>query len=206
MYVGVGQYGRIIVSEDGLRWKDPSPMSAGDMRAVVCGSRGFVAVGSNGTLFSEDGYKWTLTGFKDFGYNVDVAWGGDKYVLVSNNGTICTSVDGKQWIKQRSGSAYNLYSIAYGNEMFVTIGDHGMIMTAEFVPTISEPATGVMHNFTSSHTDIRNAMSYTGPAYSLNGRLISSSVRANNTRISSGRYVITDNSNSSVRNLAVTNR
>jgi hypothetical protein len=156
-----------------------------------------VALGSNGALFSEDGYKWKLTGFKDFSYNVDLVWAKDKFVLVSDNGNMQSSVDGINWEKKNSGTLYNLYGIAFGNDNFVTTGAHGLILVSEFKPYVPVPATSISNSinvFSSVNSLGKTQGSLSGNVYDLTGRLVGSSSGSNTSlsKTSSARYVISN--------------
>jgi hypothetical protein len=60
-----------------------------------------------------------------------VAFGKGVFVAVGGWGTIVTSVDGKSWQEQGSGTLAGLRGVAFGKGVFVTVGEAGTILTSD---------------------------------------------------------------------------
>ena len=142
-YVTVGPAGSIDVSLDGVAWaKATTPggdilpgidLSLVDLRGVVYGSNGFVAVGywrSRGTiLHSPDGWRWELVLQEPTEFALsDVAYGQGVYVAVGN-GHILTSPDGVSWVERRNDLSH-LYAVAFGAGRFYAVGEDGAIYSS----------------------------------------------------------------------------
>jgi len=59
------------------------------------------------------------------------AFGNGLFVAVANAGTIVTSVDGVNWVVQRSGVGSDLNAIAFGNGRFIAAGASGTVLTSD---------------------------------------------------------------------------
>jgi len=51
-------------------------------------------------------------------------------LFTSSLATILTSPDGKIWTKRNSVASDDLWAITYGNGLFVTVGNNGIIFTS----------------------------------------------------------------------------
>jgi hypothetical protein len=51
-------------------------------------------------------------------------------VAVGTQGTILTSPDGRVWTAQQSGTAKNLWSVAWSGSQLVVVGRGGTILTS----------------------------------------------------------------------------
>ena len=103
---------------------------------VVAGPNVFVRLDGGRLQTSVDATHWTnycawlRTFFRDVTYANDlfVAVGGSYF---DESGVIVTSPDGMVWTRRASGTAKNLYSIAFGNGTFIAVGDSGAVCTAK---------------------------------------------------------------------------
>jgi len=134
VYVAVGRYGTISVSEDGTYWH-PVQIGFSDTQSVLWKDvvyspdlDRFVVVGSGGDtrggVVRRDGYiawadagswngqelDWNLIIDQDSDFN-SVTWGRGEFVATGDNGWIFRSSDGISWDKRRI-SGDNLYDIA----------------------------------------------------------------------------------------------
>ncbi|WP_293372869.1 YCF48-related protein [Nevskia sp.] len=137
-FVAVGQRGGILLSDDGVKWKQvPTPADATLTRVrFVDDSHGW-AVGYDGTILATEdgGSNWTLAQF-------DAAWGRAYYdVLFSDaqngfvlggNGRLWRTGDGgKNWepiespVFEDQPNLYNLVKL--GNGMLLLTGERGLI-------------------------------------------------------------------------------
>lgn len=142
-FVAVGPAGNILTASSvaigDIPWTSADAGVSQDLNAVAFCYVQFVAVGAGGIILtSSDGGQagsWTVA---DPGTNGDVAnlygvtYGDGEYVAVglggssSQNGTILASPDGQNWSIVVSNAPDNtLRSVAYGNGLFVAVGDNG---------------------------------------------------------------------------------
>ncbi|MBL9139805.1 MAG: hypothetical protein JNK85_28300 [Verrucomicrobiales bacterium] len=135
----------VLDSPDGVEWTtrlsriDGSPTSPDrlDLDQVARGDTGFVAMGSGSTaLFSPDGQIWTehtlgqvlLYGGVAYGNGQWVAGGRALMPTTSFTTALFTSVDGREWTDHTGGvSSVTQNGIAFGNDVYVTVGTGGRI-------------------------------------------------------------------------------
>jgi len=136
---------RITTSTDGINWTDAvdissifNPVYGDGINAIAYGNNMFAAVGGFGTIgwgsksriaISMDCTDWTAVDvsniFNDYAY-----WGNIREIVYANNkffvghpdGIIAYSSDGTTWTAV-AGTFGFIQSIAYGNNMFVAVGD-----------------------------------------------------------------------------------
>ncbi len=131
-----GDSGRVFSSADGLAWTSVNTATSGS-RALTAGNSRLVAVGPGGaTLVSTDGLAWTVGNAATSDSLVGVDFVNQRYVAVGANGAISTSPDGLAWTAANSGgNRSNLQSTAYGNGVYVTVGQSGTSGRALLVST-----------------------------------------------------------------------
>ena len=147
-FVAVG-YGFAATSPDGAVWTEGPHRFLGQLFDVAYGNGTFVIVGGRGSVFrSTDGVTWKegYPGDRSNGLILrSVTYGEDQFVAVGDEyvvrgefvpgegyGTdrpmsqsvIITSQDGVSWSVQYTGPSQTLSDIAYGNGLFVVIGDN----------------------------------------------------------------------------------
>lgn len=141
-FVAVGQHGLRLDSTDGGRtWLHAQVGKDGEVyRAVAFGNGLFVAVGNYGgsNIFaaSKDGESWK-TGVQDakyvnffrglsFGKGAFLALGGDPGAVGSSRPFVSHSKDGLTWSPiEEIGGPHILRRAAFGNGIFVGVGDRG---------------------------------------------------------------------------------
>ena len=129
--VAVGAGGAILVSSDGVQWKQASDTGRplAELHGVAWGGGRFVAVGYslNAVLHSPDGQRWQQTsrGSAPFGLH-DVVWAGDRFVAVGR--TIATSPDGNRWQETPASFAGYLSAVARSETALVAVGEGGTIL------------------------------------------------------------------------------
>lgn len=149
-FVAVGQSGTIATSPDGRTWT-PRPFgTTGQFYSVTYGNGLFVVVGmDNGpnvaiTLISSDGITWTPTLLGTIGGYNSVAYGNGQFVALGGQSpmpssnpewrgdSIFVSTNGLTWTNDSStGLANHLFSVAYGNGLFVVVSDLGTIFASQ---------------------------------------------------------------------------
>lgn len=102
---------------------------ADQLREIVYGAKGFVALGSGLAYQSVDGRTWSVrrTGENDLN---GVAFGAGRYVAVGGGGVILTSADGLAWAPAQSPTTERLQGVTYGGGKFVAVGDRGVVLTS----------------------------------------------------------------------------
>ena len=121
MCVAVGDYERIMVSEDGVNWTAKNLDLKSNLNGVAWNGTKFVAVGSKGTILaSTDGQNWNKV---QSGTTYDlnsIVWNGKIFVATGGDqkqeeGVIFTSPDAAEWtVRSKPGLGF-ISSIAYNN-------------------------------------------------------------------------------------------
>lgn len=121
-----GKYGTILTSPDGLHWTPQTTGVTNDLHGVAFADGQYVAVGEQGTiLLSSNAVAWTRVDSGETNANLKrVARGGSVWVAVGTGGTILTSPDALNWWRALTPTADDLNEVAYGNGVFVVVGDH----------------------------------------------------------------------------------
>jgi hypothetical protein len=107
------------------------------LNGIVRGNGQFVVLGEGGTIMSSaDSVNWTVRSSGTTNELSSVAYGGGQFVAVGTEwiygangevisilGIILTSADRVNWTQQRSGLQGLSQGVAYGNGVFVAVGD-----------------------------------------------------------------------------------
>lgn len=90
----------------------------------------FIAVGHDGTILtSTDGSTWKDVSLPGIGSLYGVAYGNCRYVITgtTNNGVALVSYNGKNWkavtVSDSQLAPFGFYRVAFGNGIFVTVGN-----------------------------------------------------------------------------------
>lgn len=130
---GIGSFGAILTSPDGITWTQRMTSSTSTLTGVVWSGTQFVAVGSLGAIFtSANGMAWTSRSSGTTDYLSGVVWSGTQYVAVgssydnsrdySNYATILTSPDGVTWTRRASIPNCVLRRVAWSGAQYVAVG------------------------------------------------------------------------------------
>lgn len=132
-FVAAGNSGGILASEDGITWTNLAriPTSFTDL---IYTNRLFVAVSSDGSVrVSSDGLSWTKSNSGIPAAPLDkIHYAQGSFLACRSGGPIYRSYadykfllsrDGANWSVPKTGWADAVYSIAYGNGLFVAVTD-----------------------------------------------------------------------------------
>lgn len=96
-----------------------------------------IALGTGGVAISEDGDSWEFHSVGASGEEfMDIAYGNGRYTLVGRaqgQGIMYTSTDAQNWtaIYTVSDSIDMIYSVDYGDDKFVAVGNRTLVMNSE---------------------------------------------------------------------------
>ena len=128
-FVAVGNKGAVSYSEDAINWTTIS-ICEKNLNSITYGNGKFVAVGNDGVVYySEDGIDW-IYGHSDYSdlptsFDIDsVVYGNGKFIAVgsSRSRIYYAEDDGYFNWKSVSSISSHQWSIAYGNDRFVSLG------------------------------------------------------------------------------------
>ena len=129
-FVTMGYYDEMLVSLDGLKWEKRYTNTEIYINSLSYNGRKYVAVGglndSGFILTSIDGYKWSKK-ILDVRLN-KVIWNGQYFIAVGAKGTILLSLDGENWIQEKSGTSAALSDVIWFNNKFVITGSDRTIL------------------------------------------------------------------------------
>jgi len=130
-FVAVGENARIAYSPDGVSWTRVSSNTTfgqyTNIYGIAFGNGKFVAVGGEGKMaYSSDGMSWTTITNKEFTSDINaiIYDGIGKFVAGGDSGRMAYSSDGVSWttVPDSTFSSLGIYTIAYGNGMYVAGG------------------------------------------------------------------------------------
>ena len=135
--VAVGRSGLVRTSSNGINWTDRNSGVTTDIEGITyaSGLGLFVAVGESGTILtSPNGITWTQRSSPS-GFSSrlrDVVFAESRLVAVGDNGSLLTSANALSWTdRSLSVDGNDLNSIAYGEGIFVAVGDDLTVATAD---------------------------------------------------------------------------
>jgi hypothetical protein len=126
-FVVSGQLGRLFTSTDGLAWQAVSSGTDANLgNAVFGGGRFLVFVPYRGeALTSTDGLTWTRVS----GLGARAAtYANGRWVAVGWGEKAFLSQDGLRWSEEPLPGYRSLNAVAYGNGLYVAVGDYGHIL------------------------------------------------------------------------------
>jgi hypothetical protein len=123
--------GLIFTSADAITWTRQTIATGGHLQGVTYGNSKFVAVSSNGGIFtSTNGASWVNQINASVSFR-DVAYALNTFVAVGSSGTILTSPDGRVWTSTYAVTTEVLNRIFFANNIFIALGMHGAILTSQ---------------------------------------------------------------------------
>ncbi len=146
-YVGVGDFGSIVVSTNATNWTEVLPDRRGFVVAMACNSN--LCIATSGSFWYSWGYPdfsvivstnasdWAVSGYAPtfFSDNApaptcisDLACSSAVFVGVSSAG-ICTTTNGYNW-QTNSVTTNSLHGVKYANGLFFAVGDNGAIYSS----------------------------------------------------------------------------
>ncbi len=132
VWVGVGDYGRIVVSSGNLKqWDDvPDTRPIDTMIDVTFGNGLFVGVGLHGLRrWSADGKKWSEPERGKEGEHLNnVVWTGNSFIAVGAGATYA-SMDGKAWQRRDNTNAPTYFT--YEDGTFAGIAWKGRVLYSQ---------------------------------------------------------------------------
>jgi hypothetical protein len=148
LYVGVGDFGSIIVSTNASNWTEILPDRHGFIAALACNTNLCVAAAASiwyswgfpdfSTLVSSNGIDWVVSGYgpifseeEEAPPNTsisDLACSPTNFVAVCGTG-VCTTTDGCNWATNVI-STNSLYGVKYANGCFFVVGENGTIYSS----------------------------------------------------------------------------
>jgi hypothetical protein len=156
-YVAVGDWGAVLISEDGQHWRNRALPATTPFGWVTFGNGIFVAYAADPSpqasgystsyfMTSVDGENWSVTYTQQnpsiYGrtsYISRLIWANGMFIAVGGNDQgsppeyvtwMASSPDGTNWSNQIFHQGLSLYSITYGNNQFVAVGQAGLCLTS----------------------------------------------------------------------------
>lgn len=134
-----------------MNWNLRNSGISENLLAVQFGQGQFVAVGgwtdSGRILCSPDGVTWTQRDSRSFPQLVGISYGGGRFVACSSS-AVRISFDGNHWIAGAIPKT-GLTAITYGNNLFVSVGSSGVVLTSPDGITWQSISLGSTKDFTS---------------------------------------------------------
>jgi hypothetical protein len=182
LHVGVGAYGAIVTSPDGVTWTLESSGVTNTLFGVAHGNGLFVAVGTSGRiLISPDGRNWTSRPSGTSSHLFGVVRGNDRFVAVGSQ-VMTTSPDGLAW--SSAAKTVGFSEVTFGNGLCVAVGSSGSILTSTNGINWTTQASGTTAFLSSVAFGNGVFVAVGGEVF--NGALLRSTNGVNWTRLTSG--------------------
>ena len=150
VWVAVGDSGQIRTSINAIDWTTrTSNFGVSMIKTVSYRNNQWVASGDNGVFIrSTDAITWTTTYNSMAAISNEIISNGDGFSSVNNGGSIYHTTDGLVWVTQTPNmGTTNVNGIAYGNGIWVAVGDSGQIRTSVLHPGINDLFYTSPHTF-----------------------------------------------------------
>ncbi|MCC5807047.1 MAG: hypothetical protein JJU00_12030 [Opitutales bacterium] len=124
--------GSVLRSRDGRGWTLALFSAQDDLRGVTVrpDDGRIVVVGADSTVWhSDDGETWTLGDVIEADLNT-VSSGAGVFLAAGENGALYRSADGQSWNAVASGTSASLRGSAFVENMFVIVGENGVVLTS----------------------------------------------------------------------------
>lgn len=145
-----GTTASVMTSINGTSWTSRTTLTDG-WTEVVYGAGRFVAVGTNGVMYSLDGINWN-SGTEATNHNwAGLAFNDSIFVAVSVDGTSMKSINGNEWSSLTVPTANQWASIATDGEVFVSVsangtGDRVMVLETVYTEVASSDCIDLRNN------------------------------------------------------------
>ena len=145
-----------VYSTDGITWTEThwAGKELGG-RCLTYGGNKFVTAGG----YSTDGITWTETTMPELGgetaFYERITYGGNKYVAVGQSYNGAYSTDGITWTKMNMPRHQDWDELAYGNGVFVALGNQLSPASGEYIARstdgitwteVTSPFSGLLHH------------------------------------------------------------
>lgn len=129
-YVIAGTSGDLAYSTDSINWTKLTPFTSGVITGIAYGNGKFLAVDSNGLLWSCNATpygEWSNI------YTTTIQLEGirfinDRFFAVGDSGYLAYSIDGVNWQELNSNTTKSLIDITYGQGKYIAIGLDGAMV------------------------------------------------------------------------------
>jgi len=161
LYVAVGSGGRISTSPDLTTWTTRTSGTASNLTSVDYAFGKYWVCGVSGTVVSStDGVTWSTVSIGTAQTLNSVRLLNGNLVFAGNNGAMVTSSNGTTFTVQSTGGATDdYYGITFGNNLYVAVGNTGVIRTSPDLVTWTSRSAGAL-----SGNNIRG-VTWTGNRY-----------------------------------------
>lgn len=161
-FVAVGNSKNVYTSEDGKSWTAHAVADASPFFTVVYGDGVYVATGFANAWTSPDGKNWTKRDFTGY-LQSGSAYGNNSFVTVGQAGHMMRSGDdGETWSPINVDENHYLDSVAYGNGVFVAVGNNAGYTSADGISWTMREVRGASVIFADG---IFAAMGWTGELF-----------------------------------------
>ena len=148
-YIAVGTQGNIGTSVDGVVWTKQNSGTTEHLQSIARDATSglLVVVGENGSILTSlDGISWTLRVSGTAQRLERVAHNGANiWVAVGAQGSAVRSTDGGvTWTPVSTGTDTHWHGLAFGSNMFVAVGDNGIVRTSPDGVSWTARSTGVV--------------------------------------------------------------
>lgn len=132
---------KLLVSEDGATWEEPTLSFEGNLylTAVESDGRKWVSVGPSGIFTSEDGKKWAKAEVD--GKYRSIAYAVGRWLAVGEEGSSASSEDGTRWTALSSDKAENWLSAAGSGIGLVAVSQSSIEGTSDGVLWTRNPVS-----------------------------------------------------------------
>lgn len=144
-YIDSGWDG-IFSSDDGLEYDYLAPVVADSQDAITSNGTTLVLASydydgdKTDVFYSTDGTNWTQATISKSGWPVTVKWVNGKFFLVGSGGDIFYSADGSVWTQATTPAGDDVRDIAYGDGLYVAVGENLIYTSADGESFIAQPA------------------------------------------------------------------
>lgn len=128
-YIIAGTAGQMIYSTDAVTWTFVPAFTTAVITGLAYGNGRFVAVDSNGNIYSAalPTETWTLV-YQNPVIIESVRYLNNQFVAVGSEGFFATSIDAINWNQYTVPTTNTLIDSAYGNGCFIAVGASGTII------------------------------------------------------------------------------